>query len=146
MASRKQRRRRQKERRHEYEYVYVDQEGEEVEVDPDELEADRPSSASRNGKRTGGKTAAGKSKSGRPVRKVDPPSWSRVARRALIFAPAIFFALTLLQKGQSLAAHLAVTAFYTAFFIPFMYFLDRAMYRTYLRKTGQTPPAPAGRR
>jgi hypothetical protein len=146
MASRKQRRRRQKERRHDYEYVYVDEEGREVEVDPAELEPARPRASGGNGKSSDGKASSRKSQGGRPARKVDPPSWSRVIRRALILAPAIFFALTLLQKNQSIAAHLAVTAFYTAFFVPFMYLLDRAMYRTYLKRTGQAPPAAAGRR
>jgi hypothetical protein len=140
MPSRKQRRRRQKERRHEYEFVYVDEEGREVDVDTAELEESRPRSARRDAK------PARKDQRGRPVRKVDPPSWNRVIRRALILAPAIFFALTLLNSKQSAGTHLFVTAFYTAFFIPFMYLLDRAMYRTYLRRTGQSPPAPAARR
>jgi hypothetical protein len=139
MASRKQRRRRQKERRHDYEYVYVDDEGREVDVDPAELEA-QPRQSRRNAK-----PDTKKSQSGRPVRKVDPPSWSRVIRRAAILAPAIFFAITLLNKKESFATHLAVTASYTAFFIPFMYLLDRAMYRTYLKRTGRTPPPAAGR-
>jgi hypothetical protein len=146
MPSRKQRRRRQKERRHEYEYVYVDDEGQEVDVDPDELETAQPRGSRRNGKAAKGKQTSRKSQSGRPIRKVDPPSWSRVIRRALILAPAIFFALTLLNSKQGVAEHLAVTAFYTAFFVPFMYLLDRAMYRTYLKRTGQSPPAAAGRR
>jgi hypothetical protein len=141
MPSRKQRRRRQKERRHEYEFVYVDEEGREVEVDPDELEESRPRSA-----RHDAKPNAKKDQRGRPVRKVDPPSWNRVIRRALILAPAIFFALSLLNSKESAGTHLFVTAFYTAFFIPFMYLLDRTMYRTYLRRTGQSPPAPAARR
>jgi hypothetical protein len=142
MASRKQRRRRQKERRHEYEYVYVDEEGHEVDVEPAELE----SPAARPSRRNGKPANARKSQGGRAVRKVDPPSWNRVIRRAVILAPAIFFALTLLNKKQSAATHLAVTAFYTAIFVPFMYLLDRAMYRTYLKRTGQTPPAATRRR
>jgi hypothetical protein len=146
MPSRKQRRRRQKERRHEYEYVYVDEEGREVEVAPDELETAPPRGSRRNGKAAKGKQSSRKSQGGRPIRKVDPPSWSRVIRRALILAPAIFFALTLLNSKQGVAEHLAVTAFYTAFFVPFMYLLDRAMYRTYLKRTGQSPRAAAGRR
>jgi len=141
MASRKQRRRRQKDRRHEYEFVYVDGEGQEVEVDPAELESERPRPARRDGK-----PGARKAQGGRSARKVDPPSWSKVIRRAVIFSPAIFFALTLLNRKESLAAHFAVTAFYTAFFIPFMYFLDRTMYRMYLKRSGQAPRAAAGRR
>jgi hypothetical protein len=146
MASRKQRRRRQKERRHEYEYVYVDDEGQEVEVDPAEPESAQPRPSRRNGKPANGKSSSRRSQGGRSVRKVDPPSWGRVLRRALILAPAIFFAITLLNSKQSLGTHLAVTAFYTAFFVPFMYLLDRQMYRTYLKRTGQAPPATAGRR
>ena len=40
---------------------------------------------------------------------------------------------------------LLVAGVYTLFFIPFMYLMDRAMYRAYLRRSGQTatakPPA-----
>jgi hypothetical protein len=32
-----------------------------------------------------------------------------------------------------------VTLVYTAFFLPFMYLMDRAMYRAYLKRTGQQP-------
>jgi hypothetical protein len=135
MPSRKQRRRRQKERRHEYEFVYVDDEGKEVEVDPGELE--RP--GRREVRRTGTKDAR-KTKGGRPVRKIDPPSWKRVARRAVIFAPIIFAAFLVLNENQAMGTRLLLTAFYTAFFIPFMYLMDRAMYRTYLKRTGQAPP------
>src|SRR5205823_2641407 len=76
MPSRKQRRRRQKERRHEYEFVYVDEEGREVEVDSSEVGR----SPRREVRRNGTKDARTK-KGARPVRKIDPPSWKRVARR-----------------------------------------------------------------
>ena len=141
MASKKQRRRRQKERRHEYEFVYVDEEGEEVEVDASELE--RPDR--QNGRRNGAK-AARKPQGGKPVRKVDPPSWKRVARRALFFGPLIFIAFTVLNHNQPVATRLLLAILYTAFFIPFMYLMDRAMYRTYLRRTGQAPPPRSGGR
>jgi len=135
MPSRKQRRRRQKERRHEYEFVYVDEEGREVEVDPSELERTPRREVRRSGIKDSPKT-----KDGRPVRKIDPPSWKRVARRAVIFAPIIFAAFLVLNQNQSMGTRLLLTAFYTAFFIPFMYLMDRAMYRTYLKRTGQAPP------
>ena len=135
MASKKQRRRRQKERRHDYEFVYVDEEGQEVEVDPAELDrSDR-----QDGRRNGAKTAR-KAKSGKPVRKVDPPSWKRVTRRALFFGPLIFIAFTVLNHNQPVVTRLLLAILYTAFFIPFMYLMDRAMYRTYLRRTGQARP------
>ncbi|HUK94903.1 MAG TPA: hypothetical protein VLU96_07575 [Gaiellaceae bacterium] len=143
MPSRKQRRRRQKERRHEYEFVYVDQEGHEVDADPvEEPEKSRDRDARRNGKRTPQKGKSG----GRAPRKVDPPSWGRVARRALIFAPLIFVAFNFLSHNQTMATTLLLTALYTAFFIPFMYLMDRTMYRSYLRRRGQTPPPRTGRR
>jgi hypothetical protein len=135
MASRKQRRRRQKERRHEYEFVYVDEQGREVEVDPAELERSSRPSARRNGMKDARKTQGA-----RQIRKVDPPSWRRVVRRALVFAPLIFIAFYVLNHNQAIGTRVLLTAFYTAFFIPFMYLMDRAMYRTYLKRTGQAPP------
>jgi hypothetical protein len=141
MPSRKQRRRRQKERRHEYEFVYVDEEGQEVDADVVEPDAAPSRDARRNGKKSGQKR-----QSGRAPRKVDPPSWGRVARRALIFAPLIFVAFSFLSRNQSLQTRLLLTVLYTAFFIPFMYLMDRTMYRTYLRRTGQAPPVRTGRR
>jgi hypothetical protein len=136
MPSRKQRRRREKERRHEYEFVYVDEEGHEVEVDPGELEDAAPR---RNGKREPAREKQ-KGRSDRPIRTVHPPSWGRVAKRALIFFPLIFLAFSVLSSHRPLASRLVVAVVYTAFFIPFMYLMDRTMYRTYLKRTGQAPP------
>jgi hypothetical protein len=136
MPTRKQRRRRQKELRHEYEYVYVDEEGRELEVDPDEADDRSPR---RNGKRDT-KRPAQKSRQGRPVRPVAPPSWRRVGKRALLFGPLIFVAFSAINSGQPILGRLAVSAIYTAFFVPLMYLMDRAMYRSYLRRTGQELP------
>ena len=137
MPTRKQRRRRQKGLRHEYEYVYVDDEGQEVEVEPDE-----PSRRDerRNGKRDS-KAPAQKSRAARPIREVQPPSWNRVVRRALIFAPLIFLAFSFINSGQPVLTRLAVTVIYTAFFVPFMYVMDRTMYRSYLKRSGKQLPA-----
>ena len=145
MPTRKQRRRRQKELRHEYEYVYVDDEGHEVEVDEQDRE---PKGSRRNGTRADKPKAQAK-KNGmlsRRTREVQPPSWTRVARRALIFGPLIFIAFSVLNKSQSVFGRLAVAAVYTAFFIPFMYLMDRQLYRSYLRRTGQQAPRAAGRK
>jgi hypothetical protein len=141
MPTRKQRRRRQKELRHEYEYVYVDDEGREVEVEPDELQ---PTGRRRNGGRA--QTKATPNGKARPLREVQPPSWSRVTRRALIFGPLIFIAFSVLNNDQSVLGRLLVAAVYTGFFIPFMYLMDRALYRSYLRRTGQQPPRAAARK
>jgi hypothetical protein len=142
MPSRKQRRRRQKERRHEYEYVYLDEEGREVEVDSAELE--EPASR-RNGKREPGREPR-KGRDQRPMRAVQPPSWSRVGKRALIFFPLIFVAFSFLSSKQAFASRLLVALLYTAFFIPFMYLMDRTMYRAYLKRSGQTPTQRSGKR
>jgi hypothetical protein len=127
MPSRKQRRRRAKERRHEWEDVWVDEEGNEVEPPP---EADIQS---RNGKRT---TAPAKRQStGRRV--VQPPSWARAGKRALIFAPLMFLTVTLLSGNLTILQRALNTVFLLAFFLPFSYAMDLLMYRMYTRRSGQ---------
>ena len=69
-----------------------------------------------------------------------PPSWNKVGKRALIFFPLIFLAFSFVNSGQSLLSRLGVTLVYTAFFVPFMYLMDRAMYRAYLKRSGQPLP------
>jgi hypothetical protein len=140
MPTRKQRRRRQKDLRHQYEYVYVDGEGHEVEVDS----ADE-SKPSRNGKREA-KAAPAKGRGGKPIREAPPPSWSRVVKRVAFIAPLLFLAFSALNHHQSLAGRLAITAIYTGFFAPFMYLMDRAMYRSYLRRSGQQVPGRPARK
>jgi hypothetical protein len=122
VPSRKQRRRRQKERRHEYEYVYVDEEGREVEVEPDEAKA----------KETGGKERRPAPTRGGRV--IEPPSWRRVARRAVIFGPLMFITIRLLERGEPFAASIFRTVFLLLIFLPFSYAMDAVMYRTYQRR------------
>jgi hypothetical protein len=130
VATRKQRRRREKGRRHEYEYVWVDDEGKEVEVDPSEVEAAK--AAPKNGK-------PARDKRGRPVRKVDPPSWNRVGKRGLIFAPFMFAVVWLLRPDGAPAAGVVIqTIVLLGFFLPFSYLMDSIVYRSYLRRTGQS--------
>ena len=136
MPTKKQRRRRQKGRRHDYEFVYVDDEGHEVEVEPEELEQPR---SPRNGKRDA-KRQPQKGRDGRPAREVAAPSWTKVGKRALIFFPLIFLAFSFVNSNQAIGTRLLVTLVYTAFFVPFMYLMDRAMYRAYLKRSGQPLP------
>ena len=140
MATKKQQRRRQKERRHEYEYVYVDGEGNEVEPEP--AQDDKPAK---------GRQAAVKGKpqpkgrSGRrPAREIKPPSWTRVSKRALLFAPLLYVALSLGKHTPPLATRLAISVGYTALFIPMFFWIDRLAYRRYLRMGGK-PTAPPER-
>jgi hypothetical protein len=123
MPSRKQRRRQAKERRHDYEYVYVDDEGHEVEIDPAEIEVRRNGKAKRPERAApGGRT-------------VQPPSWNRVGRRALIFAPLMFATVYLLGRNSLSTAQILIqTLVLLAIFLPFSYFMDSLMYRAYQRR------------
>jgi hypothetical protein len=137
MASRKQRRRRAKERRHEYEYVYVDDSGEEVEPPPEEKperDRSRGKTSANGGKDAGGKRAG-------PIREAKPPSWSRSARRALLFLPLFFIVFSLVNKKMAIETRLLSSVAYSALFVPLTYLMDRTAYRTYLRRSGRQPVA-----
>ena len=127
MPSRKQRRRQQKNRRHEWEYVYVDETGEELEAAPDE-------EASRNGRRTASSTARKKPASG--IREVQPPSWKRIGKRGLLFAPLMFITVTLFSSDLTIAQRVVNTVLLLAFFLPFSYAMDALMYRMYRKRAG----------
>ena len=133
MPSRKQRRRRRKERRHEYEYVYVDEEGHEVEVP----EAEQQPTPTARGPKGSSRPAA---RSGRSARRIEPPSWSRVGKRALFLGPVMFLLINLVGRNLSVAARIYQTVLLLALFLPFSYFMDSMMYRSYLKRTGQAPP------
>jgi hypothetical protein len=134
MASRKQRRRRAKERRHEYEYVYVDEEGREVEVEPEEIEQEQ--------RRNGSSRAKPVTRGGRTI---DPPSWNKVGRRALIFAPLMFVAITLIGRDLTMIQRISQTLLMLAFFLPFSYLTDRMLYRSSVRRAAGGKPNPRGR-
>jgi len=131
MATKKQRRRREKDRRHEYEYVYIDEEGNEVEVEqppPSRKEKERRAVVASNGRRPAG------------VRAVQPPNWRFMRKQALIFYFILFAAFSVLSRGVPIYVSALVAAGYTALMLPLMWMMQRMMYRTYLRRTGQLPP------
>lgn len=130
MPTRKQRRRQAKSRRHEYEYVYVDEAGNEVDVDEDELEAGR--AASRNGRAKPNPRAA-------PGVRVQRPSWRRVGKRGLIFAPLMFLTVMLTSSDATTVQQIVMTVWLLAIFLPFSYFMDSLMYRRYVKRTGGEP-------
>jgi hypothetical protein len=134
VPSRKQRRRREKERRHEYEYVYVDEEGREVEVD----EADDQAAAPPRGQRSGDRRPA--ARSARTARRVDPPSWNRVGKRALFLGPVMFILINLVGHELSYAQRVYQTVILLALFLPFSYLMDSMLYRSYLKRTGAAQP------
>lgn len=128
MPTRKQRRRRAKEHRHEY--VWEDAEGNEI--DPSELSERRAETPSS-------RAAA------RPGREPQAPSWRRTFKRGLIFAPIMFVTVMLLSSNVTLAQQLANTALIVAIFIPFSYFLDGLLWRSYKRRVGRQERAGRGR-
>ena len=142
MPSRKQRRRRQKQRRHEYEYVYVDEHGQEIDVDAAEVE-EPPAPAQKPKSEPKPKRQSAPS---RGVREVPPPSWRRVGKRGLIFAPFMFFTLLLLDQDQPYDLLAINTAVLLAFFLPFSYVLDTVMYRVYVKRSGGQAARGAARR
>src|SRR5438309_1531240 len=118
MPTRKQRRRQQKSRRHEYEYVYVDDEGNEVEVDPAELRtAKNGDRAEGTARKTEKRPASARGKGG-TRRVIEPPSWRRSSRRALLLGPLLLVALLLLNRNHSPASAIAPAVLMVAVFIP----------------------------
>jgi hypothetical protein len=138
MPTKKQRRRHQKARRHEYEYVYVDDEGNEVEVDPAELRAEKETVREpRAGKAANKKTATPASSR----RKIEPPSWRRSGKRALILGPLMVVAMMLFNRGLPFSQQIAPAVFLIAFFIPFSYFTDSLAYKMYRKRLARQNPA-----
>jgi hypothetical protein len=138
VPTRKQRRRRAKDRRHEWEYVYVDDEGHEVEVEEDEAPVKAAKPANKGTKPAARPGAKGPARAGR---KVDPPSWQKVFRRAAIFAPVMLVVVYLLKPKNATAVSIIVqVVVLLLFFIPFSYFMDVMMYRNYRKRIGDPIP------
>jgi hypothetical protein len=74
--------------------------------------------------------------------RVQAPSWRRVVKRGLIFAPLMFVTVMLLDSRLTLPQVAVQTVFLLAIFLPFSYFMDSFMYRRYQRRTGE----PAAKR
>ena len=143
MATKKQRRRREKGRRHEYEYVYVDDSGQEVEVDEaDEAPKEKPVTSGQKPTSQKPKATTTKSNSSSGERTVEPPSWNKVARRGLIFAPfiLIFFYITR-GKGDSTTIVLLRTLPLVILLVPFMYMVDSFAYRSYQKRLAKRAAA-----
>ena len=137
MPTRKQRRRREKGRRHEWEEVYVDEEGREV--PPDEVEEVRKQEQRRD---RGSRSSA--PRRGGTARTVEPPSWRRVGRRSLIFAPLMFLVIWLLDPDQSVVLRAFSTLQLMVLFVPFSYLVDTFAYRMYRKRLESGPLARGG--
>jgi hypothetical protein len=140
MATKKQRRRRQKERRHEYELVYVDDEGQEVDG-PEE--APKPEKAPAPGSKSAAKAAPPAAKPKQGERVIQPPSWERVGKRALLFAPfiVIFFYLTR-PANDSYGAFMLRSLPLLIMLVPFMYLVDTMAYRSYQKRLAKRAEQP----
>lgn len=123
MATKKQRRRRAKGQRHEWETVYVDAEGNEVETP----EGEAPSA---NGRAAPTKKAAASTSQ----RGAQPPSWRRVGKRGLLFAPAMFLLMTFLEPDTTYLERAFFTLQLLAIFLPFSYVMDRMTYRMWQKR------------
>jgi len=131
MPSKKQRRRQQKLKRHEWEEVYVDEEGNEV---PPE-EAEELIGVARASKQPRDAKARATSRGGRTI---DPPSWRRTMRRGLIFFPLMLLTVMLLGQELTLAQQIGQTVVLMGFFLPFSYFMDTMVWRSYQRRLART--------
>jgi hypothetical protein len=129
MPSRKQRRRREKLQRHEWELVEIDEQGHETPLE-------RAAVAKKEEKPRARGAAASRGR--RPVREVKPPSWSRSAKRAALFAPVLYIFLSFGKHAPALPVRVAIALAYAAAFVPMFFFVDRLAYRAYRRRTGST--------
>jgi len=127
MPSKKQIRRQQKLKRHEYEEVYVDEEGREL--DPEEAEEliGAPLSP-KVGKAAKAQPAA------RGGRTIEPPSLKRTLRRGFLFFPLMLVVVILLGDELTLTQQIVQTVVLMAFFLPFSYFMDTMVHRSYQRR------------
>jgi hypothetical protein len=118
--------------------VYVDEEGREVEAAVEE-NGDAPKAARAPQARASGRGAAG-------MREIPPPSWRRVLKRGLIFAPLMFITVHFLA-GEELDTQQKVmqTAFLLLIFLPFSYVLDSVTHRMYRKRVERAGGAPKKR-
>jgi len=130
MPSKKQIRRQQKLKRHEYEEVYIDEEGREL--DPEEAEElIGSSSPARAAKAAKAQPAA------RGARVIEPPSLRRTLRRGLLFFPLMLVVIFLITPELSTATKIVNAVVLMAFFLPFSYFMDTMVFRSYQRRTAR---------
>jgi hypothetical protein len=130
MPTRKQKRRQQKLQRHEYEEVYVDEEGNELAPEEAE-ELIGATSAAKGGRGSRPDRAQPRARGGRVI---EPPSWRRTSRRGFIFFPLMLITVMLLGKDLTLAQQIVQTVVLMGFFLPFSYFMDSMVWRSYQKR------------
>ncbi len=65
---------------------------------------------------------------------MQPPSWRRVGRRALLVGPVLVIAMLLLNRNTSPGQRVAPAIIMLAFFLPFSYLTDSFAYRMYRKR------------
>jgi hypothetical protein len=131
MATKKQQRRRQKLKRHDYEDVYVDEDGNVVEGD--EAKDLVGATTARKAERTPKDRPT--TRSGRAL---EPPSWRKTGRRGLLFFPLMLITVMLLGRDLTLVQQVFQTVVLMCFFLPFSYFMDSMMWRSYERRIARS--------
>jgi hypothetical protein len=131
VATKKQRRRREKLQRHEYEYVVETEEGDEVIAEPPRRRA-----PSANG--SDGKAVPKGAIVDHRGRVVQPPSWKRVGKRALIFGPILVVLMFVLGGDLSIGARIVNALFMLVIFLPMSYFTDMLIYRSVAKRQRRT--------
>ena len=110
--------------------MYVDEEGNVLEADQAEelvgtttaRKADRPKD--RPTTRSG--------------RALEPPSWRKTGRRGLLFFPLMLITVMLLGRDLTLIQQVFQTVVLMCFFLPFSYFMDSMMWRSYERRVARS--------
>jgi len=131
MATKKQQRRRQKLKRHDYEEVYVDEEGNVLQAD----EAEELAGATTVRKAERAPKDRPTTRAGRAL---EPPSWRKTGRRGLLFFPLMLITVMLLGRDLTLVQQVFQTIVLMCFFLPFSYFMDSMMWRSYERRTARS--------
>ena len=68
------------------------------------------------------------------ARQVQPPSWRRVGKRALMFAPFMFVFMWILEPDSPALARVLYTVQLMLLFIPFSYLVESVTYRAFKRR------------
>ena len=63
-----------------------------------------------------------------------PPSWNRVAKRALIFIPVILLLTFAVGKNQPVSQKAITALIFIAIFVPFSYWMDATTWRSYQKR------------
>lgn len=132
MPTRKQRRRRDKDFRHDVRVFEVDEEGNETPISAlrahEEKEKPKPEKKS---------AAPAKSRSGRAMREVQPPSWERALKRGGLMGGLMLLVFLFLLKNGPIATRVGIGVFYAIAFVPLTYWIDRTAYRSYLKRVNR---------